>query len=108
MILGFQRPFVTALIIPNFDLLERWAKEHQIHWTSPQYMVINIKIKQRIQDEINAYNAQLPSYQTVRRFHLLHQEWTMESGLLTYTMKLVRPKILAAFKKEIELMYKGQ
>lgn len=108
MIVGFQRPFVTALIVPNFDLLERWAKEHKIHWTSPQYMVINIKIKQRIQEEINAYNAQLPKYQTVRAFHLLHEEWTMESGLLTYTMKLVRAKILAAFKKEIELMYKGQ
>ncbi len=108
MIVGFQRPFVTALVVPNFDLLERWAKEHKIHWTSPQYMVINIKIKQRIQEEIDAYNAQLPNYQTVRAFHLLHQEWTMESGLLTYTMKLVRAKILAAFKKEIELMYKGQ
>lgn len=108
MVVGFQQPYVTALIVPNFELLEHWAIEHKIHWTSPQYMVINIKVKQRIQEEVDQYNAQLPNYQTVRAFHLPYEEWTMESGLLTYTMKLVRAKILAAFKKEIELMYKGE
>ena len=107
MVVGFQKPYVTALIYPNYELLEHWSKENKVHWTSPQYMANNIKVRQRIQEEIDRYNQDLPNYQTVRAFHLLHQEWTMDSGLLTYTMKLVRPKILATFEKEIEHLYQA-
>lgn len=107
MVVGFQKPYVTALIYPNYELLEHWSKENKVHWTSPQYMANNIKVRQRIQEEIDRHNQDLPNYQTVRAFHLLHQEWTMDSGLLTYTMKLVRPKILATFEKEIEHLYQA-
>lgn len=108
MVIGFQKPYVTALIYPNFELLEHWSKENNVHWTSPQYMAINIKVRQRIREELDAYNQELPNYQTVRAFHLFHEEWTMESGLLTYTMKLMRPKINAAFQKEIVQLYEDQ
>lgn len=105
MVVGFQRPYVTALIYPNYELLERWCKENQVHWTSPQYMALNIKVRQKMQEEIDIYNRELPNYQTIRGFHLLHEEWTMESGLLTYTMKLRRPTIRAAFEKELIQLY---
>ncbi|MEZ5041453.1 MAG: long-chain fatty acid--CoA ligase [Saprospiraceae bacterium] len=106
MVLGFQRPYVTALIHPNVELLEAWCHEHHIHWTSPQYMVLNIKVRQQMQAEIDRLNAQLPNYETIRAFHLFHEEWTIESGLLTYTMKLIRPKILEKFRKEVDELYK--
>lgn len=105
MVVGFQRPYLTALIKPNFDLLEIWARENNIHWTSPPYMVHNIKVRQKIDEEIQALNADLPNYQSIRAFHLMHQEWTVESGLLTYTMKLVRSKISDEYSKEIEALY---
>lgn len=108
MVIGFQKPYVTALIYPNFELLEHWSKENKVHWTSPQYMAINIKVRQRMREELDAYNQELPNYQTIRAFHLFHEEWTMESGLLTYTMKLMRPKILTAFQKEIAQLYEEQ
>ena len=104
-VVGFQRPYLTALIKPNFDLLEIWARENNIHWTSPPYMVHNIKVRQKIDEEIQALNADLPNYQSIRAFHLMHQEWTVESGLLTYTMKLVRSKISDEYSKEIEALY---
>ena len=108
MVIGFQKPYVTALIYPNFELLEHWSKENKVHWTSPQYMAINIKVRQRIREELDAYNQELPNYQTIRAFHLFHEEWTMESGLLTYTMKLMRPQINAAYQKEIAQLYEDQ
>lgn len=107
IIIGFQKPFVTALIKPNYDLLESWCKANGIHWTSPQYMALNIKVKQKIEVEIKALNATLPNYQTIRAFHLLHEELTIASGMLTYTYKLVRSRILEKYAKEIEVMYKG-
>lgn len=108
MVIGFQKPYVTALIYPNYELLEKWSQENNVHWTSPQYMAINIKVRKRMQEEIALFNQELPNYQIIRAFHLLHEEWTMESGLLTYTMKLMRSKILAAYPKEIGQLYEEQ
>ncbi|MEL7530654.1 MAG: long-chain fatty acid--CoA ligase [Bacteroidota bacterium] len=106
MIIGFHRAYVTALIRPSFELLHLWCIENQIHWTSPQYMLHNIKVRQKLQSEIDTLNESLPTHEKVREFHLFHEEWTVETGQLTYTMKLVRDKISEDFSKAIEEMYK--
>ncbi len=106
MIIGFHRAFVTALIRPSFDLLHLWCIENQIHWTSPQYMLHNIKVRQKLQSEIDLLNESLPTHEKIRDFHLFHEEWTVETGQLTYTMKLVRDQIAEDFSKPIEAMYK--
>lgn len=107
LVIGFHKPYITALIKPNFDILEVWAKDQKIHWTSALYMVHNIKVRQKIDSEIQRLNAALPNYQSIRAFHLTYEEWTVESGLLTYTMKPVRARILERFGKEIDGMYKS-
>ena len=107
LVIGFQKPYITALIKPSFETLEVWAKGQKIHWTSAPYMVHNIKVRQKIDSEIQRLNAGLPNYQSIRAFHLTHEEWTVESGLLTYTMKPVRARILERFGKEISGMYKS-
>jgi long-chain acyl-CoA synthetase len=105
MVLGFQRPFVTAIIKPNFELLEQWCRVHHIHWTSPQYMVLNVKVKEKMNEEVELLNTALPNFQRIRAFHLTEREWTIESGLLTYTMKLIRSQILAAYEREVRELY---
>ncbi|MCB0630708.1 MAG: long-chain fatty acid--CoA ligase [Saprospiraceae bacterium] len=106
MVVGFQRPFVTAIIKPNFELLEQWCRVHQIHWTSPQYMVLNVKVREKMKEEVDLLNTDLPNFQRIRSFHLTEREWTIESGLLTYTLKLIRPQILAAYEREVEELYR--
>ncbi len=108
MIIGFQRPYVTAIIKPNFPLLKNWCDNQDIHWTGPEYMVHNLKVKEKMQDQVDQLNDELPNYQTLRAFHLTAQEWTIESGLLTYTMKLIRPKILEAYQKEVDSLYSSE
>ena len=105
LIVGFQRPYVAALIVPNFTLLESWCHSNGVHWTSPVYMVHNIKVKALIQSEIDLFNTDLPRYQQVRAFHLCHQEWQESSGYLTHTLKLKRSTLHSDFNKEIEAMY---
>lgn len=105
MIIGFNRPYVSALIVPHFGLLKAWCEEHGIHWTAPAYMVHNIKILQKIQDEIDRLNEPLENYKRVRRFVLADSEWTAESGELTASYKLIRDKLLNKYAKEIEKMY---
>ena len=103
--IGANRPFPTAVVVPNFHLLKRWAKRNKIHWTSPQYMVHNIKIVDKIQSQIDQINQDLPNYKRVRSFVLCHEEWTAASGDISASLKLVRKQLLEKYQKQINKLY---
>ena len=105
LVIGFQRPYVTALIVPHFEMLVAWCVQESIHWTSPQFMVHNIKVIAKLQQEVNQLNEELPNFERVRNFVLCHQEWSMASGEITTTLKPVRKTLLEHYEKEIEKMY---
>ena len=105
LIIGFQRPYVTALIVPQFTMLEAWCLEQGIHWTSPPFMVHNIKVKAKLKEEVDKLNDDLPNFQRVKDFVLSQEEWTIESGEITNTLKPVRHLLMDHYKAEIEKMY---
>ncbi|MBK5278137.1 MAG: long-chain fatty acid--CoA ligase [Bacteroidia bacterium] len=105
LVIGFQRQFVTSLIVPHFEILEAWCGEENIHWTSPQFMVHNIKVRAKFQKEVNELNEELPNVERVKDFVICHQEWNVESGEITATLKPVRKTLLEHYEKEIEKMY---
>ena len=107
IVIGFKKPFVSALIVPDFDVLKKWCEAHDVHWTAPQFMVINLKVEQKFRAEIEKLNAELEPHQRVKEFLLLHQEWTIETGDLTATMKLKRDKVRKKYEGEIEKLYGG-
>ena len=106
LIIGFHRPAVTALIVPNFTLLEKWAKENNIHWTSPKYMVHNIKVKSILEEEIDQLNQTLAKFKRILNHCFLDEEWTVENNLLSASHKPIRKAIEGQYAKEIEKMYK--
>ena len=105
LVIGFQRPYVTALIVPHFEILQAWCAQEHIHWTSPQFMVYNIKVRARMEQEVELLNEELPNIERVRNFVLCHHDWTTESGELTTTLKPIRQTLLDHHQKEIEKMY---
>ena len=105
MIVGFQRPFVTALIVPHFEILKSWCEEQDIHWTSPQFMIHNIKVRSKFQVEVEKLNNELSNIERIKNFVLCHQDWTIENGEITPTLKPIRNIILENNKIEIEKMY---
>jgi long-chain acyl-CoA synthetase len=105
LIIGFQRPFVTALLVPNFHLVEAWCVREGIHWTSPQFMVHNIKVRKLFEGEVERLNESLAGFERMRNFILCHEEWTVESGEMTATLKPIRQKLQFHYYKEIEKMY---
>ncbi|NOT73968.1 MAG: long-chain fatty acid--CoA ligase [Cyclobacteriaceae bacterium] len=107
LIIGFQRPFVTALIVPNMPILEAWCNQESIHWTSPQFMVHNIKVRARFQEEIDALNNNLPNVERIRNFTLCHEDWSIEKGELTTTLKPVRRLLEENYKGEVTKMYES-
>jgi Long-chain acyl-CoA synthetases (AMP-forming) len=102
--IGFNRPFVTAVFVPNFSILKNWCDEQSIHWTSP-YMVHNIKVIQKMQSEVDRLNASLEGFKQIKKFVLADDEWTVESKQLTASFKLVRAKLFEKYKDEIEKLY---
>ena len=105
MIIGSGRSFVTALIIPCFPALKRWCQDNDVHWTAPQYMVLNLKVVQFLEGEVARLNKKFKSFQQIRKFHLLHKEWSENTGELTLTLKTKRAAILQKYKKEIAQLY---
>ncbi|HCR55056.1 MAG TPA: long-chain fatty acid--CoA ligase [Cytophagales bacterium] len=105
LILGFQKPFVTALIVPHFEILEAWCKSKAIHWTSPEFMIHNIKVINHFKAEIDALNTALPNFRQVRGFVLCAKDWSADEGEITHTMKPVRRVLENNYETEINKMY---
>jgi long-chain acyl-CoA synthetase len=102
---GFQRPYVTTLIIPHFSSLKYWCEENNIHWTAPQFMIHNHKVLQLFEAELARLNEELPNHKHSRNYTLLHEPWTVDSGELTPTLKLKRSLLLERYEEIIEQMY---
>jgi long-chain acyl-CoA synthetase len=105
MVLGYNRPYVSALIVPDFTALQRWCEENGVHWTAPQFMVLNPRVIKQMDAVVEALNQQFEPHEQVRKFTLLHEEWTTAGGELTFTLKLSRKGLLGKFSREIEAMY---
>ena len=105
LIVGFNRPYITAIFMPHFQLLKSWCKEQGIHWTSPQFMVHNIKVIQKFQEEIERLNEALQGHERVRRFIISDVEWTIENKDLTTTFKPMRNNLMEKHKGQIEKLY---
>lgn len=105
MVVGFNRPYVVALILPNFTILKQWCEANKVHWTAPQFMVLNPRVQHKMEKEVMKADETLAPHQRIKKFHLLHQDWTEESGELTPTFKARRQVILDKYRKEIEELY---
>jgi long-chain acyl-CoA synthetase len=106
LILGFNKPFVVAVLVPNYSLLKTWCEEQGIHWTAPAYMVHNIKVLKKIQQEVDRLNETLQGFERVKKFILSEEEWTVENKNLTTSFKPKRIQLLEKYKTEIEKLYR--
>lgn len=105
-IVGFNKPFVGALILPDFERLKRWCEENKVHWTAPQYMALNPKVLQFLQQHILDLNETFSNTEKVKKIILLHENWSVQTGELTPTLKLKRQEITKKYQKEIEEIYR--
>lgn len=105
LIIGFNKPWVSAIIVPNFEILHAWCEEQGIHWTAPEYMIHNIKVLKKMQEEVDRLNENLQGYERIKKFILTETEWTVESKELTNSFKLIRSKLTERYQPVIEKLY---
>ena len=107
-VVGEYQKFPAALIVPSFDNLKTWCKEHDIKAESAGQMITEPQVLEKFQQEIDKLNEGFGQVEKIKKFTLLANEWTIDGGELTPTLKLKRRVINEKFKAEIEDFYKGE
>lgn len=104
-VIGDQRKYVTAIIIPAYEALKEYAGAHKISYQSLEDLVKNSEIRAMIADRIERLQKGFAGFERIKKFTLLPKAFTMEAGELTNTLKIKRPVIAERYAREIEAMY---
>lgn len=104
-VIGDNRKFLSALVVPNFESLERWAKENGIIFKDRNELVTHPKVYELIKGRIELVNRQLAQYETIKKFAILAEEFSEAGGELTPTLKKKRRVIDQKFKPIIDSFY---
>jgi len=106
-VIGDQRKFVTALIVPAYPALEAWAGSRGLVFSSRDELIRHPDVLQAYQERIDAHNAVLARFEQIKKFTLLATEFTVEGGEITPTMKIKRRRVAEKYRDAIEAMYAG-
>ncbi len=104
-IIADERKFVSALVIPDYALLEQWARENAIAVDSREALCQNPFVVQMVLERITTLQQEFAHYEQVKRITLLPHPFSMEKGELTNTLKMRRPIIAQNYKDVIDKMY---
>ena len=105
VVVANERKFVSALIVPAFAVVEKYAEENGIEYASRADLCRHPEIIKVIADSIEELQTDLAHYEKVKRFVLLPESFSMEKGELTNTLKVKRRVVYEKYAKEIEQMY---
>jgi long-chain acyl-CoA synthetase len=110
MVVGEQKKFVSALMVPSEEALEKWCSQNQIPWTGLSEAIRHPRIVSLYQEIVDKLNPKFSHIEQIKRFTLLDRVWQPshpngEEAELTPTLKLKRRVILEKFKREIENLY---
>ena len=106
MIVGADQKFVGALIVPSIPNLKEWMRQKNIPFVTNEDAVNNPEVLNLYRELIDSFNKFFNHVEQVKRFELLPNEWTIESGELTPTLKLKRKVIMEKYKDAYERIYK--
>jgi len=105
VIYGDQKPYLVALVIPNPETCKLWATQQGLPESSWDQLCDSPILKKHLQATISAILKPLNPFEQVRRIHLLHAPFTIESGLMTPTMKIKRRKVYEQYCEILESLY---
>ena len=104
-VIADQRKFVSALIVPEYSVLEEWAKENHIGFKDREDLCRNRQVNAMMRERIDTLQQRLAPYEQIKRFTLLPHHFSMESGELTNTLKLKRSVVNRRYQDVIDKMY---
>jgi len=106
IVLGPERRFVGALIVPSFPNLQDWCRRNGIKYTTNKEMIAHPQVVDLYKDLVESFNKYFNHVEQVKRFELLPEEWSIDSGEMTPKLSLKRKVIMEKYKDAIERIYK--
>jgi long-chain acyl-CoA synthetase len=103
--IGERRKFVMVILAPNFAILEAWARENGVSFDSREELVNNAKVQALYHGIVNDVNANLAQFEKMKKVLIIPDEFTIENGFLTPTLKLKRRVVEERYRKQIEELY---
>ncbi len=108
MVIGDERPFVGALIVPEYSAVQRWAAANDLELSeTPEGVCESSRVRGRFQEIVEQVNAGLEPHERVKEFRLVPDAFTLENGLLTPTLKKKRREIRDYYRDELQELYRG-
>ena len=104
-VIGDNRKYLSALIVPAFEELENWARENNVPFGNRTELVSNNEVVQLYEHEINLHTKNFAQVEHIRKFTLMDREWSQENEELTPTLKVKRRVINRKYADKIETMY---
>jgi long-chain acyl-CoA synthetase len=105
VVIGDQRNYCVALLTLDADAMAAWAREAGLAAADASALAADPAVRALVESEVAAVNAQLASFETVKRFHVLPADLTIESGELTPSLKVKRKVVAERFEREIAALY---
>ncbi len=105
MVVGANRKFVGALIVPSFPNLLEWAKQNGVSADSDAELVRHPRVKELYRNLVDSFNVYFNHVEQVKKFELLSREWTIDGGEMTPKLSLKRKVVIEKYAGEIERLY---
>jgi len=107
VVLGDKRKYVSALIVPDWERLRAWAKEQGIETSDKKELIGDRRVIELIKKDVNRLTRELADYEKVKRIALIPEDFTIEGGELTPTLKVRRRAVEQKYRAQIESLYSG-
>jgi long-chain acyl-CoA synthetase len=104
-IVGDQRPYCIALLVPRFEALLPWAQENGITFKDQNELVKHPKVVELLQKDVDVVNGHLARYEQIKYFLLIGEAFSQENGFLTPSMKVKRKAVIKAYAAQIDEIY---
>lgn len=105
MLVGADRKFVSALIVPSFPNLLDWCRHHGIHFTGHEEVIHDPRVQDMYKDLVESFNKYFNHVEQVKKFELLPNEWSVETGEMTPKLSLKRKVIIEKYREAIDRIY---
>ncbi|MDE3248455.1 MAG: long-chain fatty acid--CoA ligase [Bacteroidota bacterium] len=107
MVVGSERKFVGALIVPSFPNLKDWCRQNNIAYTTNDQIILNPAVIAMYKELVESFNKFFNHVEQIKKFELLPWEWSIDTGELTPKMSLKRKVVMEKYRDAVERIYAG-
>ena len=105
IVVGENKKFAAALILPDFVYLKSWCDLHKVPYTTNEEIIKHPEVTKRFMTEVKKYNALFGDYEQIKKYQLVADEWSMNNGFLSPTLKIKRKVIQKFYESKIEQLF---